>query len=508
RLLIRALMLEHREGNIKSSVVDSLNSKLDTCPDQSDAIWMLLSDLSAVFKVKPQKAILAWNALEDGDPNNRVRYVSKVLAKSCNDININTRVDLICDLKDKIENFKLEARETLLIRMFTTIGEVVQFSPQLMSIGLRHFDALKTVLASDICHEEELPILNSAMPSLNPTPAASRAPSPTHSVDEKIAKATIPVFVKQLRLNPDHVIRNNIALVVCDLCIRCAGSARSIPESMSFWKGQLRESHDYLQIHGKSYHSLFIRLEPRSISYLIQLSTYDDGRKFGLMAQICTQILCPVMNGKLKYDNPRVYALVKDALTVMSLKEIKLNMDVGKGPDEEDEPPAAVVAVAKEIVTIAFRKAMLEYVMPTLLDLRAYFNERRSALRKELYAIFRAICREHKEQMDAFLDGDAQLKAEVEYDIRRYEHREKVERALAKKRAEEAAAIRRMSRRSLAAPRQNNNDREDMNTTQRNTSAEDRALEQGPTVRGDEIPSSNVVRINLSILRLLMCTMI
>lgn len=31
------------------------------------------------------------------------------------------------------------------------------------------------------------------------------------------------------------------------------------------------------------------------------------------------------------------------------------------------------------------------------------------------------ICREHKEQMDAFLDGDAQLKAEVEYDIRRYE---------------------------------------------------------------------------------------
>ncbi|KAL6722660.1 hypothetical protein Aduo_017765 [Ancylostoma duodenale] len=695
RLLIRALMLEHREGNIKSSVVDSLNSKLDTCPDQSDAIWMLLSDLSAVFKVKPQKAILAWNALEDGDPNNRVRYVSKVLAKSCNDININTRVDLICDLKDKIENFKihapnissvylclaklldavgdegkgktslakigkrvlddcrgkireslykideeyedaekLEARETLLIRMFTTIGEVVQFSPQLMSIGLRHFDALKTVLASDICHEEELPILNSAMPSLNPTPAASRAPSPTHSVssdggssqptstssqgassthsgpvipqhivkeavtnrrplltprvrayavltigkfclmDEKIAKATIPVFVKQLRLNPDHVIRNNIALVVCDLCIRytlmvdryspivaaCLKDRSTlvrqqtlesltslIKEQFIRWEGQIMYRFvstildenkcisEYtkfclrdvlLQQFPDLFESHFIEclmyfnnvevncerkgaqdlldqsqkvclfgkdnFENRMTIYKFMLSTYDDGRKFGLMAQICTQILCPVMNGKLKYDNPRVYALVKDALTVMSLKEIKLNMDVGKGPDEEDEPPAAVVAVAKEIVTIAFRKAMLEYVMPTLLDLRAYFNERRSALRKELYAIFRAICREHKEQMDAFLDGDAQLKAEVEYDIRRYEHREKMERALAKKRAEEAAAIRRMSRRSLAAPRQNNNDREDMNTTQRNTSAEDRALEQGPTVRGDEIPSSNV----------------
>lgn len=52
------------------------------------------------------------------------------------------------------------------------------------------------------------------------------------------------------------------------------------------------------------------------ISSLIQLSTYDDAKKFGLMAQICTQILCPLMNGKFKYDNPQVYALVKDALTV------------------------------------------------------------------------------------------------------------------------------------------------------------------------------------------------
>ncbi|KAE9417361.1 hypothetical protein Angca_004234, partial [Angiostrongylus cantonensis] len=39
-------------------------------------------------------------------------------------------------------------------------------------------------------------------------------------MNEKIAKSTIPVFVKQLRLNGDHIIRNNIALVICDLCIR------------------------------------------------------------------------------------------------------------------------------------------------------------------------------------------------------------------------------------------------------------------------------------------------
>ncbi|PIO69496.1 hypothetical protein TELCIR_08676, partial [Teladorsagia circumcincta] len=119
------------------------------------------------------------------------------------------------------------------------------------------------------------------------------------------------------------------------------------------------------------------------------LSTFDDTRKFTLMAHICTQIICPVMNGKLKFEDPCVFALLKDSLTVMSLKEIKLNMDVGKGPDEEDEPPAIVVAAAKEMIAQTFRKAMIEYVMPALLDLRVFLNERRSSLRGPLYCVFR-----------------------------------------------------------------------------------------------------------------------
>ncbi|VDK55275.1 unnamed protein product [Cylicostephanus goldi] len=196
-------------------------------------------------------------------------------------------------------------------------------------------------------------------------------------------------------------------------------------------------------------------LENRMAIYKFMISTFDDPRKFTLMAQICTQIFCPLMNGKIKYEDHPVQELVKDALMVLSLKEIKLSMDVGRTPDDEEEPPTAVVvsfrlvvlpvifiisrmqAAAKDIIVSAFRKAMLDYVMPTLLDLRMYLNERRSGLRKYLYAVFRqvcapfalfdyqlflsVICREHKEQIDAFLDGDQQLKAEVEYDIRKYE---------------------------------------------------------------------------------------
>ncbi|KAJ1360134.1 hypothetical protein KIN20_019039 [Parelaphostrongylus tenuis] len=163
------------------------------------------------------------------------------------------------------------------------------------------------------------------------------------------------------------------------------------------------------------------------------------------------------MNGKLKYKNSCVRALLKDSLTVMSLKEIRLNMDVGKGPDSEDDPPEKVVALAKKMVTEAFQKVMIGNVMPSLLDLRVYLNEKRSPLRSELYAVFRANCRENKEQINEFLDGDRQLKAEVEHDIRRYEQRIKSQWAAAKKRAERSARERRRSRRSLAAITEINN---------------------------------------------------
>nr|CDJ86154.1 condensin-2 complex subunit D3-like [Haemonchus contortus] len=655
RLLSRALMQEHQEGNIKPALVECLNRKLGSCPGEMDVIWMLLADLSAIFKVNPKKALEAWYAIEDGDPMNRVRYVTRVLSRSYAHLDSRARADLCADIKTKITGFRidamnipsaylclaklmdavgeestgkknlqkvgkqllnisrshireslqkiddeydypdrLEARETLLIRVITTIGEVVQFSPRLMNAGVRLFDALKSIVSSDIFNEHELPVINAAIPSVHPTPISSRAPSPTsthsrapsptpsmvssnqddnpissqnlpviphhiledastnrralltprvraHAVltigkfclmDEKIGKSTIPVFVKQLKLNSDHVIRNNIALVICDLCIRytsmvdryspivaaCLKDTSTlvrkqilqsltslIKEQFIRWEGQIMyrfvstilDENKIIMEYTKFclrdvlllqfpelFSSHFIEClmyfnnvpvscerevvqevvdpayrvslhgpeneENRMTIYKFMLSTFDDTHKFTLMAHICTQIICPVMNGKLKLEDPCVFALMRDSLTVMSLKEIKLNMDVGKGPDEEDEPPAVVVAAAKEMITETFRKAMIEYVMPALLDLRVYLNERRSSLRGPLYCVFRAICREHKEQIDAFLDGDQQLKAEVEYDIYRFEMREKAERAAAKKRAEEAAKERRRSRRSMA----------------------------------------------------------
>ncbi|VDO26562.1 unnamed protein product [Haemonchus placei] len=591
RLLSRALMQEHQEGNIKPTLVGCLSHKLETCPGEMDVIWMLLADLSAIFKVNPKKALEAWYAIEDGDPRNRVRYVTRVLSRSYALLDSRARADLCADIKTKITGFRIDAMNIpsaylCLAKLMDAVGEestgkknLQKVGKQLLNISRSHIrESLQKIddeydypdsykRGYTICspnsyfiscsfansHTFSCSFTNSIYGLIKPGFLGQRLASARNIFkDEKIAKSTIPVFVKQLKLNSDHVIRNNIALVICDLCIRytsmvdryspivaaCLKDTSTlvrkqilqsltslIKEQFIRWEGQImyrfvstildenkiimeytkfclrdvlllqfpelfsshfieclmyfnnvpvsceREGKDIfgkmaivrccwrrsvsvvqevvdpayrVSLHGPE------NEENRMTIYKFMLSTFDDTHKFTLMAHICTQIICPVMNGKLKLEDPCVFALMRDSLTVMSLKEIKLNMDVGKGPDEEDEPPAVVVAAAKEMITETFRKAMIEYVMPALLDLRVYLNERRSSLRGPLYCVFRAICREHKEQIDAFLDGDQQLKAEVEYDIYRFEMREKAERAAAKKRAEEAAKERRRSRRSMA----------------------------------------------------------
>ncbi|KAJ1360133.1 Condensin-2 complex subunit D3 [Parelaphostrongylus tenuis] len=180
-------------------------------------------------------------------------------------------------IKDEYEDSeKLNTREALLIPVVLTIGEIIQYFPKLMSSAFHLFEALKTIISSVIFDKDEHSVINSAIPSVQALPCGSREQSLSrppstmsdqdgldsqpassqnaqvipndvlkafkadrralfteriraHAVltvgkfclmNEKIAKSTIPVFVKQLRLNGDHIIRNNIALLICDLCMR------------------------------------------------------------------------------------------------------------------------------------------------------------------------------------------------------------------------------------------------------------------------------------------------
>ena len=45
---------------------------------------------------------------------------------------------------------------------------------------------------------------------------------------EDLAKQYIAVLARELETNDDPVVRNNVIVVMCDLCIRCVGPAESL----------------------------------------------------------------------------------------------------------------------------------------------------------------------------------------------------------------------------------------------------------------------------------------
>ncbi|VDL74835.1 unnamed protein product [Nippostrongylus brasiliensis] len=108
RLLLRALLMQYQEGTLKTNVIDHLNRKLVSHPDQADAIWMLLADMSSIMTVKSNRALDAWYSIPEGDPSNRVRYVAKVLAKSSKMLDSVTKSDLCADLDRKLTGFKID----------------------------------------------------------------------------------------------------------------------------------------------------------------------------------------------------------------------------------------------------------------------------------------------------------------------------------------------------------------------------------------------------------------
>lgn len=74
--------------------------------------------------------------------------------------------------------------EHRLIRVITTIGEVIQFSPNLVKNCEKLVEALKTIMASEhILHDHVLRerILNSAIPSMQQSLISTRPPSAVQS---------------------------------------------------------------------------------------------------------------------------------------------------------------------------------------------------------------------------------------------------------------------------------------------------------------------------------------
>ncbi|XP_028619764.1 condensin-2 complex subunit D3 [Grammomys surdaster] len=123
--------------------------------------------------------------------------------------------------------------EDLVVKCIFTLGDIAQLCPAI--VEKRVFLLIQSILASS-AHADHLPssqgttdILASQPPSQARSSAAMPSVIRAHAIitlgklclqHEDLAKKSIPALVRELEVCEDVAVRNNVIIVMCDLCIR------------------------------------------------------------------------------------------------------------------------------------------------------------------------------------------------------------------------------------------------------------------------------------------------
>uniref|UniRef100_A0A915PJQ2 Condensin complex subunit 1 C-terminal domain-containing protein n=1 Tax=Setaria digitata TaxID=48799 RepID=A0A915PJQ2_9BILA len=174
--------------------------------------------------------------------------------------------------------------------------------------------------------------------------------------------------------------------------------------------------------------SLYRFMFPIDVPFPIK--TFNDENKFTIGMRIGQEVYSAVVDGVLDIHNRCVRALLEDCYEIMCCSEIKLSMALGKkspnDTDDDDEPPSNVQEAARNVVTQAFRKGIIDAILPHVIRLKYYLQEKRlPELEFGIIRVLRELCKDHREQLDEFLASDKQLKAEIKFDLEKLEEKEK-----------------------------------------------------------------------------------
>ncbi|VDM19868.1 unnamed protein product, partial [Wuchereria bancrofti] len=161
--------------------------------------------------------------------------------------------------------------------------------------------------------------------------------------------------------------------------------------------------------------------------YRFMIKTFNDENKFMIGMRIGQEVYSAIVDGELNIYDRRVKALLEDCYEIMCCSEIKLSMALGKrspgeADDDDDEPPSNIQEAARKVVTQAFRKGIIDAILPHIIQLKYYLQEKRlPELEFGIIRVLRELCKDHREQLDEFLAGDKQLKAEIKFDLEKLE---------------------------------------------------------------------------------------
>ncbi|XP_078330914.1 condensin-2 complex subunit D3-L-like isoform X1 [Crassostrea virginica] len=322
-----------------------------------------------------------------------------------------------------------------------------------------------------------------------------------------LAKKCVAALARELEISPDPTIRNNIVIILCDLCVRYTTTVerympsigaclkdeaplvrkqtlilitRLLQEDFLKWKGalffrfittlldekkEIAEFAEYCLIHillqrkpamfsnhfmecifhfnayeGHSAYNKFTQNErekkmfslqgaakerDRLKLYCFMLEHMTDEQRFQITAKICTEILGGIVDNVIALDN-NSSALLKDALTILSCKEIKLSSLKTKPQEDaggdEQEMAAIVIATAKKtLISQVVKKNVIENIIPIVVSLKHMLEKHRSPVLRDLMYYLRELMQDYKSEVKDILSADRQLAKEIEFDLRKFE---------------------------------------------------------------------------------------
>ncbi|BDA42617.1 probable condensin complex subunit 1 at C-terminar half [Coccomyxa sp. Obi] len=161
----------------------------------------------------------------------------------------------------------------------------------------------------------------------------------------------------------------------------------------------------------------------RDTIYRALLRRMAPEHKFATAARLCSEVLSGFAEGTLPLDSAA--EVLRDALNILASKDIKVVGARGAAAAEEEEasggPGAAVRAegAAKgRLVGAMMKKYLGEGMVPVLLELKRCLEAARHPLLGDLLAAFRALLRDHKNEIQDILGDDKQLAQEILYDLK------------------------------------------------------------------------------------------
>ncbi|XP_032216377.1 condensin-2 complex subunit D3 isoform X2 [Mustela erminea] len=253
RYLNKAFHIWSKKEKFSSSFINNVISYTGT--EHSAPAWMLLSEIACSSpKLDYTKIIESWEKISSQqNPNSNtlghilcvIGHIAKHLPKSTRDkvtdvvkckLNgFQWSLELISSAVDTLQRLCRASAETPMeeqVKYIFTLGDIAQLCPA--QVEKRAFLLIQSILASSVDTDHptssqggsEAPVFQPLSPVRSCVmPSVIRA----HAIitlgklclqHEDLAKKSIPALVRELEVCDDVAVRNNVIIVMCDLCIR------------------------------------------------------------------------------------------------------------------------------------------------------------------------------------------------------------------------------------------------------------------------------------------------